>query len=77
MTRVLIGRNGGVLLACGFASAQIGASAPSPLGTTSPLGMTSPLGTDRRPVPPTGIPLGTTESGIRWREPDDLWNIAG
>ena len=72
MTRILMAQWRRYLLACGSASAQIGTSAPSPLGITSPLGI-GPAA----PVPPTGIPLGTTESRIGWREPDDLWNIAG
>jgi hypothetical protein len=64
MTRVLMAATAAYLLTCGFASAQVGGTGPSPLGTTSPLGMTSPLGTGpAAPVPPTGIPLGTTELG--------------
>ena len=58
MTRVLMAATAAYLLTCGFASAQVGGTGPSPLGMTSPLG-TGPAA----PVPPTGIPLGTTELG--------------
>lgn len=46
----------GALLGASAASAQIGGSAPSPLGITSPLGIGPSV-----PVAPTGIPLGATE----------------
>jgi len=58
MTRVLMAATAAYFLTCGFAAAQVGVSGPSPLGMTSPLG-TGPAA----PVPPTGIPLGTTELG--------------
>jgi len=78
MTRILMAATAAYLLTCGFASAQMGASAPSPFGTTSPLGMTSPLGTGpAAPVPPTGIPLGTTELGSVGVSPTTSGNIAG
>jgi len=58
MTRVLMAATAAYFLTCGIAAAQVGVSGPSPLGMTSPLG-TGPAA----PVPPTGIPLGTTELG--------------
>jgi hypothetical protein len=64
MTRVLMAATAAYFLTCGFASAQVGGTGSSPLGTTSPLGMTSPLGSGPGPaVPRTGIPLGTTGLG--------------
>jgi hypothetical protein len=58
MIRTLIAAIATVILGCGAAFFQIGTSAPVP----SPLGITSPLGmAPGTPVPPAGIPLGTTE----------------
>ena len=59
MTRMLIGAMA-ALLVCGPACAQISTNAPSPLGITSPLGIGPGA-----PVPPTGLPLGTTELEAR------------
>ena len=58
MIRTLIAAIATVLLGCGAAFSQIGTGAPVPssLGITSPLGMAP-----GSPVPPAGIPLGTTE----------------
>jgi hypothetical protein len=58
MIRTLIAAIATVLLGCGAAFSQIGTGAPvpSPLRITSPIGMTT-----GSPVPPAGIPLGTTE----------------
>jgi hypothetical protein len=66
MTRLLITATAAVVSAvlslvvpgCNSASAQVGMSAPSPLGMTSPLGIGPGAA-----VPRTGIPLGTTELG--------------
>ena len=56
MTRMLMTAMAALILGCGTSSAQLGASAPSPLGITSPLGIgPAPA------VPPTGIPLGNSE----------------
>lgn len=58
MIRTLIAAIAAVLLDCGAAFFVVGTSAPVP----SPLGITSPLGmAPGSPVPPAGIPLGTTE----------------
>ncbi len=58
MVRTLIAAIATMLLGCGAIFSQIGTGAPVP----SPLGITSPLGTiTALPVPPAGIPLGTTK----------------
>ena len=58
MTRMLMTAMAALILGCGTSSAQMGTSAPSPLGITSPLGI-GPAAA----VPPVGIPLGSTEVG--------------
>ncbi len=55
MVRTLIAAIATMLLGCGAIFSQIGTGA-SPLGITSPLGTITAL-----PVPPAGIPLGTTK----------------
>jgi hypothetical protein len=60
MTRFVMATMAAVLLGCGSAFAQVGGIGTSP--GPSPLGMTSPLGIGPGSgVPPTGLPLGTTE----------------
>src|SRR5262249_2994908 len=58
MTRSMMAALAAMLLSCGCVSAQLSGSAPSPLAITSPLGIGAAPA-----VPPTGIPLGTTELG--------------
>jgi len=58
MTHMLMTAMMALIMGFGTASAQMGASAPSPLGITSPLGIgPAPA------VPPAGIPLGNSEMG--------------
>jgi hypothetical protein len=60
MTRIVMATMAAALLGCGSAIAQVGGIGVSP--GPSPLGMTSPLGIGPgSAVPPTGLPLGTTE----------------
>jgi hypothetical protein len=57
MKRLAMAAMTAAFVACGTASAQVGAT-----GTSPPLGMTSPLGIGAgSPVGPVGVPLGATE----------------